>query len=140
MSYETWRAEFYPIDAERCPKDQAIQHSLRKWEGLRPENLERHGLTLTDLHSVAENGDTKLGIDSESCALCIHYHLYEYEREVELEDDEYCLTCPLAIVRGDFPCDHKTQDEEHGPWQEWMRSANPEPMIFWLKKTLEEAA
>lgn len=39
MSLETWKEEFYPIPADEVPESQALAHSLRKWEGLRKENL-----------------------------------------------------------------------------------------------------
>ena len=45
MSIESWKAEFYPTPADEASKDQAIAHSLRKWEGLRKENLDRHELS-----------------------------------------------------------------------------------------------
>ena len=43
MSIATWKKEFYsPIS--KCPKSKAAAHSLKKWIGLRPENLAKHGL------------------------------------------------------------------------------------------------
>lgn len=37
MSLDTWKAEFYSIPAEEVAAKDAIQHSLTKWIGLRPE-------------------------------------------------------------------------------------------------------
>ncbi len=45
MSLESWKKEFYPTRAADVKTlDEALTHTERKWEGLRPENLERHGL------------------------------------------------------------------------------------------------
>jgi hypothetical protein len=48
MRLTTWEKEFYPITAEEFEKgtnDRAlVDHSLRKWRGLRIENLRRHKL------------------------------------------------------------------------------------------------
>ena len=44
MSLESWKAEFYTIPASKCPEEYAIEHSLRKWTGLLPENLDKHEL------------------------------------------------------------------------------------------------
>lgn len=35
MSIDSWKAEFYPTDAIDTRRDEAIQHTLRKWKGNR---------------------------------------------------------------------------------------------------------
>lgn len=57
MSLETWKEEFYKIPAEECIKEQALDHSITKWEGLRPENLQKHGLFL-DGRTICQTGLT----------------------------------------------------------------------------------
>ncbi len=50
MSLATWKAEFYPFTAEKCAAEfpeEALDHSIRKWEGLSPENLKKHGVLLS---------------------------------------------------------------------------------------------
>lgn len=39
MSLKTWKLEFYPVEASTVSKEDALDHSLRKWEGLTEENL-----------------------------------------------------------------------------------------------------
>jgi hypothetical protein len=47
MSIETWKAEYYPCDADSDEAQAApAAHGLRKWYGLRPEAIARHGLVL----------------------------------------------------------------------------------------------
>lgn len=132
MSLQSWKEEFYPVDASDCPKEDAIEHSLLKWVGLRRENRGRHDVGLDGFNGVIEqslkSGD-RLGIDSVSCALCV-VHL-----------DRSCGDCPLFLVRGQ-QCDHRTQDEEasglSSPWTAWAVGRDPEPMIFWLIKAKEQ--
>ena len=35
MSLKSWKAEFYPVTASRVSKKNALEHSLKKWEGLK---------------------------------------------------------------------------------------------------------
>lgn len=126
MSLETWKAEFYPettVKAAKRGDSAAVEHSLRKWEGLRPANLERHGMVTSEFGPrifEQKNHLMKFGVAADTCALCqLHY-----EKE--------CCTCPLAKVRGDVPCDDETKDEVRSPWGEWTHNRNPSPMIHWL--------
>lgn len=124
MSYETWREEYYPVPACDVPKEQAVAHSLRKWEGLRPEALAKHGIKL-----YAQNVGGMLSIASGSCALCHHYCR-----------GGSCESCPLAIARAEndgspVDCDKSRFDEDRSPWATGAYGPqNPEPMIAWLKK------
>ena len=147
MSLQSWKAEFYIIDADTTEPENATSHSLLKWYGLRKENLDRHNLEM-DMHGwvLREKDKTNedllngyaetLSIDSTTCALCYH-HLVNTDDEDDEEDS--CSNCPLAIARDGIPCTSWMQDESLSPWTEWTRLQNPEPMIFWLKKAVEEA-
>lgn len=73
MSYETWRNEFYPIDAISCPKEEALDHSIQKWKGLRKENLERHGVYRVGKNVYESEGIVQLRISNVSCALCVNH-------------------------------------------------------------------
>ena len=122
MSLKTWMAEFYPAPARDALKEQAVEHSLRKWIGLRKENLERHGIVDAEPYSIGT-----MHIDASSCALCKHYW--------SLNDEHACVMCPLAIVRGGVSCDCPTAEEGlSGPLSVWRSRCDPEPMIAWLKK------
>lgn len=134
MSIASWKKEFYPVNAasKRATASPlaAAKHSLRKWIGLRPENLEAHGLWNNGLYKILECGtnDEAFRIDSDSCALC---QLIKPER-----NGQGCGECPLAIVRGGAPCDGKKSNESKSPYA----ASSPEPMIGWLEKAIDYAA
>ncbi len=111
MSLATWKAEFYPIPADAVPKDQAIAHSLQKWQGMTAANLAIHGVSVTDSGDL-EDDDQFLEISTRTCALCEHYYVYD------------CHECPLTAVRGE-PC----HSGDHAPFDAWMDGGDPLPMI-----------
>ena len=155
MSLETWKAEFYPIEADKTTKEQAIEHSLRKWQGLTPENLKKHGVIHERFAGVIDENDFRAGkptymypeavpIDAGTCALCHHYHS-EPDDGGYLDDeepDDYCGECPLKLTRH-ATCDNARDDENTSPWSAFNSPYNapsdPQPMIFWLQKALENA-
>ena len=129
MSLQTWCGEFYPIPADAVPETDALAHSLRKWEGLRPESLQRHGLhpiRFTSPH-ISDSEDY-LAINNTSCALCHHYL------------DGNCNKCPLAISRGGTPCDGTAIGELRSPWNAYRYTFSPEPMIAALKMAAQSQA
>ena len=117
MSLKTWKEEFYPIPADEVPESQALAHSLRNWEGLRKENLEKHGVESTDSYV------DEMPIDSSTCALCQHHVVVET-----------CATCPLSVRGGEVPYNC---DPEYGVW---VRDGNPEPMIELIKNAINREA
>lgn len=130
MSMQTWMEEFYPVEAEKVPAAQAVAHSLRKWRGLRPDNMKRHGVFWGYKHTlnyITDAGGYCLFIDAGSCALCwTHVNL-----------TGSCASCPLSIARHGHPCDYKRPAEALSPWAAGSgKMKNVEPMIYWL----EEAA
>ena len=152
MSLETWKAEFYPIEASKVSKKDAIDHSLQKWLGLLPENLAKHRCTMLDQMVIDLDGDRydppNLYIYSECCALCLLHHTDDATTENEDGDEVLCEACPLYKVRGNVPCDAERSDEGESPWHCFTRIAygmklptyDPKPMIFWLQKAKTEAA
>jgi hypothetical protein len=123
MSLETWKAEFYPVPAEQCPKEQAVEHSLRKWIGARPANLYRHGLFKVPLTSYIRNGATNesLPFGLIQCALCCEY----YWRQPP------CCGCPLVAVLSRPCCGDATS-----PYRAFIMRDDPEPMIAALEAAL----
>lgn len=129
MSLETWKAEFYPVEAEEVSPTDAVAHSLRKWEGLREENLARHGVEVIRRHGpvgITDIGRADfLGINTNSCSLCQLYY------------DQNCAECPLYESRENFPCWEETEEEQRqgvpSPWHAWMQAATPEPMLSALR-------
>lgn len=134
MSLATWKKEFYPTTAKtaaaRTGAVKCIEHSLKKWEGALPENLEKHGLEYED-HVIWNKEKTEsMRFDSWTCALCKKY-LDRYD----------CSGCPIVIA-GNPECDaYPLEEDDNGdgvPIDGYRKSENnPQPMIDTLKKTLE---
>jgi len=140
MSLQTWKQEFYPITAkcvaenENSTIEEVIQHSLRKWIGLRPKNLKKHGLEKLTLNtigpaSILEKGNLDydetevFGIGSQNCSLCILYH-------------SNCEYCELAKARNGESCCTRWASSKSS-YLIFMETADPEPMIKDLQKALE---
>ena len=129
-TYKDWLEKYYPVPADQVDKEDALEHSIRKWSGLSPEILKEYQLykseyeidSLFSKHS--DLSDFYFEIDAGTCALC----------EVFYTEDNYCKECPLSIVRDDWPCDKKRYDEEIAPYIEFIDTGNPEPMFLWLLK------
>lgn len=119
MSFESWVKEFYPVKAEDCPREEAAAHSLQKWKGALPENLEKHGVKFEgyklfdELHSINFN--------YSSCALCAR--------------NSYCSTCSLTIVRGGVDCSARRKDEDT-PSYNSKDAASVGRMIVWLERAV----
>ncbi len=129
MSLQTWKDEFYPVKpSKKMSKKVAIEHSLRKWNGLLPKNLKKHGLEKAG-RFIQEKQDSvaDMMIDAESCALCVKYLDTDC-----LESENECVRCPLFNSLGE-QC-----DGDGSPYFMWLRKDEPKPMIKALKKLLEE--
>ena len=134
MSLETWKKEFYPVEADsleaQASTRTAIEHSLRKWRGLRPEALLKHEVRLegpynkevVDDCADAENGPRFL-LGNQSCALCLYI------------TDYTCEACPIFNVSG-AACDPAENSDEVTAWEVYVHDADPEPMIAQLEKAL----
>lgn len=129
MSLKTWKEEFYPIPAIKVEMGAAVDHSITKWSGLRPENLKKHHVVTNEYGIFDESSETsadgviqQLPINSDSCALCWYY----INRE--------CIHCPLYLVRDETPCDRRMDGETIGPFPHYVDTGDPEPMIDWLEK------
>jgi hypothetical protein len=139
MSECSWEKEFYPIEAgtiaTRYSRGEAtlvdlVEHSLNKWIGLRRHNLEKH-----DVLEINPWGyiDPPILVTASTCSLCQAFYqpFNEY-------DDDPCQKCPLYQARGNIPCDAERDDEELAPYYEFFQGdETPEPMISWLRKTLD---
>jgi hypothetical protein len=123
---KAWKKEFYPTRADtRMSKINAVRHSLRKWKGLLPENLDRYNITVSFINFA-------LPVGGDSCALCQKY----YDTSFPKHDERRCQKCPLAQVLGQR-CDSR-DGENLSPWQSFSFDGNPIPMIEALEKTLRE--
>lgn len=128
MTIQSWKNEFYPVEAQKVAISDALQHSLVKWKGLTAENLSRHEVKSYLGVLKDEVGDEVLCIDSSSCALCVHY----------LGDDDphehQCTGCPLFEVRG-VGCDEKTYGRD-APYQCFSSYSAPMPMIALIEEAI----
>lgn len=139
MTVLTWINEFYPKPVEDTTPEEAVQHSLTKWEGLTPENLRKHKVRMSDfgyLIGVEPDDQVRsLTINGSTCSLCYHF-LDNGGNEVDV-----CDECPLYKVRGNVPCDVERDDEDVAPWYAFrdnsMGPNTPAPMIFWLEDAVE---
>jgi len=124
MSLSTWNAEFYPIEAWEISEQNAVAHSLRKWSGLRPENMKRHGIKRSERGVIYDEDYHLFVFDDRSCALCFHHLLLDGE----------CGFCPVAVLSG-RTCDN---DDDMSEYLDWYFHDDPEPMIMLLQDCLSE--
>lgn len=130
MSFNTWKKEFYsPIS--KVAKKNAAAHSLKKWIGLRPENLEKHGLTTDHCsHIVDAVSEIRvLEITDQSCSLCRWSSLSKVGIRYA-----NCNNCEYHEYYG------KDCDDYHGPYNSWTLGENPEPMIKALQRLVDSKA
>lgn len=127
MSVATWKDEFMPTPAYLVNTENAIDHVLIKWVGLREENLKMHGLIQVGA-TIMQTGLhwDSLDIDDKSCALCV---LYFDNSGVG------CTLCPLYEALGGLSCCRWGADvwERYGlptsPYDMFVEHGDPEPMI-----------
>lgn len=138
MSLESWKAEFYPVPAADASGSdaEAIEHSLRKWRGLEPEALARHGVERRGRY--IQDAEECLLIGDTSCALCRRHDVM----------DGTCPRCPIKLARG-RRCDRadalEVRSGTDSPWVEWAGNGNPYAMqsalhkaAVWLKLKKEQ--
>lgn len=126
MSMQTWKAEFYPEAAGNYILPElddlaAVRHSIKKWEGLQPDNMRGYAMHWSGGQSISD-GDETFYVDGSSCALCQRYA-------------ESCKPCPLSEVRGGRSCSVTRVDEALSPWS--LRDTQPQVMLMWLKRAEE---
>ena len=126
-TYEDWITKYYPKEAKLVSRKDALEHSILKWSGLFPEILKEYNIKKThDCSYITSDGLRFMSINAYSCALCVHYW--------GASRDRLCKTCPLAIVRGNVPCDQADVGELEAPFETFVKHGNPEPMLLWLLK------
>lgn len=138
MSLQSWKEEFYPSNAadefqfDPTPQKElvikAIEHSLKKWIGLSPENLKKHdayrrGVDQYETSEIISDGSEKLctsyrqrmWIGSSSCSLCQVY-------------DEICQKCIFTTTLK-MTC--KSQ------YARWVNKDENQPMVESLQEILK---
>ena len=139
MSLESWKREFYPEPASQHTTDTAdnvdnvdnvdmLEHALKKWRGLIPANLERHGLVSRSIPQLLEERDNpreSFSVGTTSCSMCARYYK-------DSEDQPDCEGCPLNAYQ-DGPCCYCSPN----PYAEFMQRGDPQPMINALTECLK---
>lgn len=138
MSIASWRRAYYPVEARDTAPSDALEHSIRKWQG-----LDRFWLLF---HSLRRDGDLVHGwyhqfdVTAETCALCHHYQDDTPTRDVSCGIETYCTRCPLAIARGGVPCDRQMLHETISPYDAFVERGDHDPMLSWLLRVARETA
>lgn len=140
MSLKTWKEEFYKTPAESVSPEDALDHSLNKWIGLRPENMKRYDVEYdgSGLVDSKQGARESLIINFESCALCQVFMGEEIE-ETALNE---CSRCPLYIANGYVSCDDYTDDGKTSKYHSFTNHSftserDPEPMIALIEKAIK---
>lgn len=127
MSLESWKKEYYPVDADEVDAKDACAHSTQKWTGMLKKNLRRHALYAIDGKVSHKGGGDVFSVSGATCALCC----------VHEAEDETCDGCPLFMVRGRIPCDAFRDDERDGDdtiFGTFIESGDARPMLVWLRR------
>lgn len=130
MGIATWKREYYKgrlRDAARDPLS-AVEHSIKKWKGLRSKNLKAHGLVPSWGDIVDQATNKVFTIDVTTCALCKMCGTGS-------DDQTLCIKCPIVKVTG-RTCDGR--DGSSSAYGDWTRDDDPEPMIKLLKHVRRE--
>lgn len=101
MSFESWKAEFYPIIAQAAASspESALAHSVQKWVGKLSHNRVKHGVMQSNTSVFAHGEANVLVYNADSCALCHQYVM----REVD------CRNCPITRNTG-ISCNEEDED------------------------------
>ncbi len=121
MSLKTWKKEFYPVTAKRCPKKpiRQAQQGVLEWTGLLPGNLKKHGLVKAQYGTVIYERECVgrgFPVGGQSCALCANCHP---------DGRPVCGQCILVIYLG-----HRC----HAQYDIWIRKNDAHPMLRKLKR------
>lgn len=139
MSLETWKAEFYPVNANvEMSEEEAIKHSIKKWEGLKPENLSKHFVELDFYGDIIEPYNiefSEFSISNSSCALCAKFYNADENGILTFNG---CESCPLYKKLG-FECG-RSDDDNHAKdgWAYYEDLKSPDLMLENLKSLLTD--
>ena len=136
-SVDSWKQQFYPIpatDASAWTVIEAIDHSIRKWEGATPESLLAHGCELKTtmigqlpviVGVTSRDTGEVVYFDSDSCSLCVRGH----DAVAHNQQLDACGNCPIRVSLGGRTC----VELASGPYREFCRTGNPQLMLDALR-------
>lgn len=120
MSLKTWKEEFYPIEASKCPEGQELEHSITKWKGLRLENVRKHDLSANHDTILGHYYEQPFSNNSSSCALC-----QKFSCQINPLPDAPNNICPIQKV---------TNHTCRNVYWHYISFHDPEPMIMLLEE------
>ena len=127
MSLKTWKKEFLPVteNLDKLSTLEAIEHSVKKWEGLLEENLYKHKVLVYGAPPrVGWPGFQSIPINDETCALCAKFSGNRWE--------DACSNCPLYLHLG-----KRCDSDDDAPFTVFCEDRNPVPMYNTLVQILE---
>ncbi len=135
MSIVTWLDEFYPKTvydlSDNLTDLECIDHSILKWSGALPENLEKHNVIYASY--AIRSDETNFTFDGHTCALCQIYRTEDYG----CYNPELNKTCPIVRVLQRC-CDQSNRVDSKRELSIYDQSRDtPEPMINLLQQTRE---
>ncbi len=144
MSVRSWCKEFYPVTPHLVSVEDAAEHSLQKFIGLREENLLKHdvikhgNLVVYDNYKkkynmpreeYSDNNRDNVRINASSCALCYHHA----NKDVLVD---YCEACPIYSYKKSLGYDC-ISEACHMEYLVWYNRLGPDQMIELLYATQE---
>ena len=109
MSCNTWKQQHYKTEASECPVEDAISHTVAKWEGMHDEQLDFHGMK-KDHCVLYDCIGGRIRFNNMNCALCHHY--------IDLRHE--CPQCPIVRV---------TKRSCLDPYTIWLATGNAKPAL-----------
>ena len=148
MSIKTWLSEFAPTSAYHVSAAHAGDYIIQKWTGALKQNLDKHDIVkvpglpylVESKEDVAitlrgKNVDNVFCFGHEGCPWCIsalRRAAAELDIPVDFDDDgaieAMCSFC-IGAANGNKPCNRG----DCGPYEFFMKTGDPEPMIQWAK-------
>lgn len=102
MSFKSWKKEFYTKDANEYineTDEKCLKHSILKWKGALPENVEKHQVTYKQ-HAIIENSTEQLSYTGWTCALCRKYSDSDPLNDCNCYSNQTDEYCPIVRVKG----------------------------------------
>ena len=104
----------------------ALDHTIKKWSGLAPGYLKRHGLYLNGYWLYeSDNSHGSFPFSTQNCALCL--------KTMNSEGVKDCRQCPLYKFLGNNQCDSGPMS----PFKQ-LREGEYLPMLNILKQIKKE--
>lgn len=135
MSLKTWMESYYPKPADQTTEKEALDHSIRKWDGLQPEALAEHAVKRECDDFIVDANHDVFEVNSGTCALCYHF---------DNPEGEGCAGCPLYESRDQTRCDHQSEADieadEPSPYTAFFDDGDPAPMLAELRRAKATAS